>query len=166
VEHQEYGVETEGRIRLAVGRGRVRSDITAEERALSFAVLHLGDHNITGGVREFHDEQQFSELRTKLNDAFIKADTAEVIRILDEQFHRSIFSLSSLFRDEQRRIISIILNDTVASLSGSFPKMYENQAPLMRFLSSLSVPTPDTVRSVAVIALNSQLQRNRSLAGC
>jgi hypothetical protein len=159
VERQEYGVETEGRIRLAVGRGLVRSDITTEELALSFAVLHLGDHNITGGVREFLEEQQFIELRTKLNDAFIKADTAGVIRILDEQFHRNTFSLSSLFRDEQRRIIGIILNDTVASLSGSFRKMYENQAPLIRFLNSLSVPIPDTVRSVAAIALNSQLQQ-------
>jgi hypothetical protein len=159
VERQAYGVETEGRIRLAVGRGRIRSEITTEELALSFAILHLGDHNITGGVREFHDEQRFSELRTKLNDAFMKADTAEVIHILDEQFHRSTFSLSSLFRDEQRRIIGIILKDTVASLSGSFRKMYEDQAPLIRFLNSLAVPVPDTLRSVAAIALNSQLQQ-------
>jgi hypothetical protein len=159
VERQAYGVETEGRARLAVGRGRVRSEITTEEIALSFAVLHLGDHNITGGVREFQDEQRFSELRTKLSDAFMKADTAEVIRILDEQFHRSTFSLSSLFRDEQRRIIGIILNDTVASLAGSIREMYETQAPLIRFLNSLAVPVPDTLRSVAAIALNSRLQQ-------
>jgi Domain of unknown function (DUF3536)/Glycosyl hydrolase family 57 len=160
VERQEYGVETEGRVRLAVGRARIRSDITTEETALSFAVLHLGDHNITGGVREFREEERFQELKNKLNGAFARADTAEVIRILDEQFHRSTFSLSSLFRDEQRRIIGIILGETVASLSGSFRKMYENQAPLIRFLNSLSVPVPDTVRSVAGIALNSQLQQS------
>jgi hypothetical protein len=159
VERQAYGVETQGRLRLAIGRGRIRSEITTEEIALSFAVLHLGDHNITGGVREFQGEQCFSELRTKLNDAFLKADTAEVIRILDEQFQRSTFSLSSLFRDEQRRIIGIILNDTVASLSGSFRKMYESQAALIRFLHSLAVPVPDAVRSVAAIALNSQLEQ-------
>jgi len=159
VERQAYGVETQGRLRLAIGRGRIRSEITTEEIALSFAVLHLGEHNIAGGVREFQGEQCFSELRTKLNDAFLKADTAEVIRILDEQFHRSTFSLSSLFRDEQRRIIGVILNDTVASVSGSFRKMYESQAPLIRFLNSLAVPVPDALRSVAAIALNSQLEQ-------
>ena len=159
VERQEYGVETEGRVRLAVGHGRVRSEITTEELALSCAVLHLGDHNITGGVREYRDEQTFNELRAKLNDAFAKADTAEVIRILDEQFLRRTFSLSSLFRDEQRRIIGIILNETVASLSTSFRNMYESQASLIRFLNSLAVPVPDTVRSVAAIALNSQLRQ-------
>jgi|HubBroStandDraft_2_1064218.scaffolds.fasta_scaffold02184_8 hypothetical protein len=159
VERQAYDVETEGRVRLAIGRGLVRSEITTEEIVLNFAVLHFGDHNITGGVREFLDEQHFSELRSKLNDAFTKADTAAVIRILDEQFHRGTFSLSSLFRDEQRRIIGIILNDTVASVSGDFRKMYENQASLIRFLNSLAVPVPDTLRSVAAIALNSQLQQ-------
>src|ERR1700721_1215233 len=86
VEREQYGVETEGRVRLAVGRGRVRSEITKEETPLSFAVLNLGDHNITGGVGDFHDENQFQELREKLHEAFGRADTASVIRILDEQF--------------------------------------------------------------------------------
>lgn len=160
VERQEYDVETEGRVRLAIGRARVRSEITTAETTLSFGVLHLGDHNITGGVREFHEEQEFHELQNKLKEAFARADTAEVIRILDEQFRLSTFSLSSLFRDEQRRIIGIILSETVASLSGSFRKMYESQAPLIRFLNSLSVPVPETVRSLAGVALNSQLQQS------
>lgn len=160
VERQEYGVETDGRLRLAVGRGKVRSDVTTEETALSFAVVHLGDHNITGGVREFHDAQEFHELQQNLNQSFAKADTTEMIRILDKEFGRSMFSLSSLFRDEQRRIIGIILGDAVTSLSGSFRKMYEDNAPLLRFLHSLSVPVPDAVRSVAGIALNSQLQQS------
>jgi alpha-amylase/alpha-mannosidase (GH57 family) len=159
VERQEYGVETEGRVRLAVGHGRVRSEITKEENALSFAVLHLGDHNITGGVREFNDENRFQELRQKLHEAFGQADTASVIRILDEQFHKSTFSLSSLFRDEQRRIIDFILKDTLGTVSGSFRSMYEHQAPLIRFLNTLSVPVPPAFVSVAAVALNSQLQQ-------
>jgi len=39
VEREQYGVETEGRVRLAVGRGRVRSEITKEQTPISFAVL-------------------------------------------------------------------------------------------------------------------------------
>jgi alpha-amylase/alpha-mannosidase (GH57 family) len=159
VERQQYGVETEGRVRLAVGRGRVRSEITKEETALNFAVLHLGDHNITGGVREFSDENRFQELRNKLHEAFGRADTAAVIRILDEEFRKSTFSLRSLFRDEQRHIIDLILKDTLGTVSGSFRSMYENQAPLMRFLNTLSVPVPPAFVSVAAVALNSQLQQ-------
>jgi hypothetical protein len=159
IEREDYGVETEGRVRLAVGRGRVRSEVTKEENALSFAVLHLGDHNITGGVRDFHDENRFQELRQKLHEAFGRADTASVIRIMDEQFHRSTFSLGSLFRDEQRRIIDLILKDTLGTVSGSFRTMYEHQAPLIRFLNTLAVPVPQAFVSVAAVAINNQLQQ-------
>jgi hypothetical protein len=84
---------------------------------------------------------------------------AEVIRILDEQFNKSTFSLSSLFRDEQRRIVKLILKDTVASVGAAFRGVYENQAALMRFLSGLNVPVPATLLSAATIALNSQLKQ-------
>jgi alpha-amylase/alpha-mannosidase (GH57 family) len=160
VTREEYSVETEGRVRLAVGRARVRSQITTDENTLGFAVLHLGDHNITGGVRPFTDENLFHELREQLKSAFNQADTAGVIRILDEHFHKSTFSIRSLFRDEQRRIINLILQDTLSTATASIRSMYENQAPLLRFLNSLSVPMPDAFLSVAGIALNGQLQQS------
>jgi hypothetical protein len=160
VERLAYAVETEGRIRLATGHVHVTSDITREQADLSFGVLHLGDHNITGGVREFQDENTFQELRESLNAAFARADMTEVIRILDEKFNKSRFSLSSLFRDEQRRIVDLVLKDTVNSVSASFRGVYENQAALMRFLSGLGVPVPPALLSAATIALNSQLQQS------
>jgi hypothetical protein len=142
-----------------MGRARVRSQITTDENMLGFAVLHLGDHNITGGARAFDDENRFHELRDELKNAFDQADTAAVIRILDEHFHKSTFSIRSLFRDEQRRIINLILQDTVSTATASIRGMYENQAPLLRFLNSLSVPIPEAFISVAGVALNGQLQQ-------
>jgi hypothetical protein len=159
VDRLEYGVETEGRMRLGVGRVHVRSDVTREATNLSFGVLHLGEHNITGGVRLSEDENVFHELRSKLNGAFTRADMPEVIRILDEQFNSSRFSLSSLFRDEQRRIVGLILKDTLQSVGASFKGVYENQAALMRFLSGLGIPVPAALNSAATIALNNQLQQ-------
>src|SRR6202034_817978 len=152
-------VETEDGVRLAVGSARVRTLITTDENTLGFAVLHLGDHNITGGVREFQDPNRFHQLRDQLKVAFTQADTAGVIRILDEHFRKSTFSIRSLFRDEQRRIINLILQDALGNATSSIRTMYENQAPLLRFLNSLSVPVPGAFLSVAAIALNGQLQQ-------
>jgi alpha-amylase/alpha-mannosidase (GH57 family) len=159
VAREQYSVETEGKMRLAVGRVRVRSEITVEEKRLEFAVLHLGDHNITGGVREFRDENRFEQLHGQLDGAFAQADTAQVIRIFDEHFGKSTYSIRSLFRDEQRRIIGLILQDTLSAAAASFRGMYENQAALIRFLNSLNVPVPGAFLSVAEIALNGQLQQ-------
>ena len=36
-------------MRLGIGAAHFRSAITQESAALSFAVLHLGDHNVTAG---------------------------------------------------------------------------------------------------------------------
>lgn len=154
----EHNIETEGRVRLGLGRVHVRSDITRDETTLSFGVLHLGDHHIAGGVRESQEENVFHQLRENLGSAFARADMTEVIRILDEEFSKSRFSLSSLFRDEQRRIVSLILKDTMNSIGASFRNVYENQATLMRFLTGLGVPVPPALSSAATIALNSELQ--------
>jgi alpha-amylase/alpha-mannosidase (GH57 family) len=159
VTREEYSVETEGRMRLAVGRAHVKSETTWGERRFGFAVLHLGDHNIMGGVLELGDEAPFYQLRDRLKQAFAQADTAEVIRILDEHFHDSTFSIRSLFRDEQRRIVNLILQDSLSSSTASIRSMYEHQAPLLRFLSALNVPIPGAFQSVAGIALNGQLQQ-------
>ena len=159
VDRRESAVETEGRVRLGVGRLHLRSNITREEADLSFGVLHLGDHNISGGVRDSHDENAFHQLRGRLSAAFGRADMAEVIRILDEEFNKSKFSLSSLFRDEQRRIIGLILKDTLSGVGASFKGVYENQASLMRFLTGLGVPVPPALLSAASISLNDQLQQ-------
>jgi hypothetical protein len=63
-----YAVDTEaretkesGNRKLAVGRVRLRSSVTWEERAVDYAVLHLGDQNITAGVRE-HDGEVASAI--------------------------------------------------------------------------------------------------------
>jgi Domain of unknown function (DUF3536)/Glycosyl hydrolase family 57 len=159
VDRQEYGVETEGRVRLAVGRAHVRSEVTTEDATFCFAVLHLGDHNLAGGVREFREEKDFHELRETLNVAFGQADTAEIIRILDEQFPLNTFTLRSLFRDEQRRILDLILKDTLNSVSSSFGNVYESQAALIRFLNALGVPVPSALLAASTVALNSQLQQ-------
>ncbi len=59
-------------------------------------MLHLGDHNITAGVRA-HDVTANGELHKVLVKAFSEADTAQVIRAMDQIFAGKTFSLKSLF---------------------------------------------------------------------
>jgi alpha-amylase/alpha-mannosidase (GH57 family) len=159
VDREEYGLETEGRVRLAIGRAHVRSEITMEDAEFTFAVHHLGDHSLTGGVRAFRGEAAFQQLRDRLTAAFSRADTAEIIRILDEEFPENTFTLRSLFRDEQRRILDLILKDTLNAVSASLGNVYQNQAALIRFLNALHVPVPPALLAASTVALNSQLKQ-------
>src|ERR1019366_2433482 len=91
VERVRYSVEAEGKIRLASGCARLRSAITEESATLDFSVLHLGDHNVTAGIRSVDNSSD--EDQQKLVAAFAQADTAEVIRLLDQVYGKSTFSL-------------------------------------------------------------------------
>src|ERR1700732_5318856 len=86
VDREQYSLEAEGKLRLATGRARFSSEITRESATMSFGVLHLGDHNVTGGVRHANGPERYEELKARLIECFSKADTAAVIRILDEEF--------------------------------------------------------------------------------
>ena len=157
VERARYSVEAEGKIRLANGCARFRSAITEETAALDFSVLHLGDHNVTAGVRSA--DASSDEDQKKLLAAFAQADTAEVIRLLDQVYGKKVFSLRQLFRDEQRKIASLILNESLNSAAAVYRTVFEGQAPLIRFLNGLEIPVPQALKSAAQIALNNQLEQ-------
>jgi alpha-amylase/alpha-mannosidase (GH57 family) len=159
VDREQYSLEAEGKLRLAMGRARFSSEVTRESATMSFGVLHLGDHNVTGGVRHSNELQGYEELKARLIDCFSKADTAAVIRILDDEFHEHSYSLSSLFRDEQRKIMGLLLNDSLTSAAAAYRNIYENQAPLIRFLNSLNIPVPAAFKAAADVAINSQLRQ-------
>ena len=159
VQREDYAVEVEGKHRLAVGRARFNSEITLESASLVFAVLHFGDHNIAGGVSQFERTEDYDQLKASLVDSFSKADTTQVLQALTERFSNRTFSLRTLFRDEQRKIVDLILKESLATAAAAYRSIYENQAPLIRFLTGLGIPVPAAFQSAAEIALNSQLKQ-------
>ncbi len=156
-DRSRYFVEAEGKLRLATGCAKFQSAITCESASLDFSVLHLGDHNLTAGVQYSNNSSENDQ--KKLVDAFARADTAEVIRLLDQVYGKDTFSLRLLFRDEQRKITSLILNESLNSAAAVYRTVFESQAPLIRFLNGLEIPVPNALKSAAEIALNNQLQQ-------
>ena len=158
VEQQEFARAEAGKTRLVTGRARFTSRITGEASTLGFAVLSLGDHNITGGVREFPEHDAYISAMNGLSGAFSRADTPEVLRLLTASFDHNLYSLRSLFRDDQRRILGIILKSTLAQAEDSLRQQYDQHVPLMRFLADLHVDQPKLFRTLAEYALNRELR--------
>jgi alpha-amylase/alpha-mannosidase (GH57 family) len=161
-----YSVETEdartmraGRTRIGVGKVRLSSDIIRNSQNLIYSTLHFGDHNVHAGVREFAGRKAYERMTSELLHAFSHADLARVIRVMDAGFGNDTWSLKSLFRDEQRRILGLILDSTLENAESEYRQLYENHAPLMRFLTDLRMPLPEALRSTAAYALNSRLRK-------
>ncbi len=103
--------------------------------------------------------EDYDQLKSTLMDSFSKADTTQVLQGLTEKFANNTFSLRTLFRDEQRKIVDVILKESLATAAAAYRSIYENQAPLIRFLNGLGIPVPLAFQSAAQIALNSQLKQ-------
>ncbi len=152
-------VREAGEARLVIGRARIASDITLESEELSYVVLHMGDHNLNAGIRRFQDVATFEAVAAGFRQAFSRADLATVIRYLDRSFEGTTFSLKSLFRDEQRRVLDRILDSSIQEAGETYRHVFEHHAPLMRFLLDLGMPLPPPFRMAADFTLNRDLRR-------
>ncbi|MFL6438011.1 MAG: DUF3536 domain-containing protein [Terriglobales bacterium] len=159
VDPSDYRTFISGKMHLAVGRAEICSVITQETEQFTFAVLHMGDHSLSAGVRKYAGEEPYTATVQELQRAFSRADIPAVIRVLDRNFGGAIYSLKSLFRDEQRRIMDHILESTLREAEASLRAIYEHHAPLMRFLSDVSYPRPKALAIAAEFVINASLRR-------
>ncbi|HXG31383.1 MAG TPA: DUF3536 domain-containing protein [Thermodesulfobacteriota bacterium] len=159
VERKDYRVFETGRARLLIGRAQMTSEVTRESADLTFGVLHLGDHNLNGGVRGFMGDGVYNSTVQELSETFNRADFPEVIRLFDKHFGDSTYSLRSLFRDEQRKVLGLLIKSTLEEAEAIYRQLYERTAPMIRFMSGLGIPTPRVFYSTAEFVLNSGLRR-------
>ncbi|HLK33495.1 MAG TPA: DUF3536 domain-containing protein [Terriglobales bacterium] len=147
-----------GRFRLDLGRARLCSRITQECASFTYGVLHLGDHNVNAGVLPADSELDYAAVVKEISEAFNRADVAESLRLLDKHFHGAHYTLTSLFRDEQRHIVGHLLDSRLAEVESNYRQIYESDAPLLRFLSELHMPQPKVLQITAEFVLNSSLR--------
>jgi len=159
VERLDHRLVTSGKARLSLGRARVRSEITGETESVAFGVLHLGDHNLSGGAVPFPGEAEYAELVAGIEEPFRRADLTETLRSVDRRFGSGVYTLRLLFRDEQQRVLGLILQSVLAGTDAVYRELYEEHAPLMRFLSSHGIGPPRGFRLAAELALNTRLRR-------
>lgn len=156
---EDHHTATAGKPKLATGKVRVTSVITGETAFMSFGVLHLGDHNVNAGVREFQDDEAYSLMQQEIGDAFSQADFPGVIRLLDRHFGVSTYSIKDLFTDEQRKVLDKILEAAMEDIESAYSAVYEHHYPPMRFLAELGYPIPKSFQTAAEFILNGGLRR-------
>ncbi len=163
VTRTEHEVLASGRGRLAIGRARLVSRITAESEEIAYAVLHLGDQNLSAAIKrcdsaDARQRKEFHAFAEAVRLAIRRADLPEVIRLIDRFFGGTTYSLTSLFTDEQHRILRVILDQTLSEMEQSLHTIYEDHASLLHFLAAAGMPTPPALALAAGYALNAKLR--------
>jgi alpha-amylase/alpha-mannosidase (GH57 family) len=177
VHRYAHEVFASGRGKVALGRARVRSHITEQTEDICFAVLHLGDQNLSAAVKPYdpEDETTFEAFSEEVRHSIRRANLPDVIRLIDRFFApkeleaalpgapdapiTTSYSLTSLFADEQHRILRTILNQTLSEMEDSMRNIYEDHASLLHYLTESGMAPPPALALAASFALNASLRR-------
>ena len=148
-----------GGTKLVIGRAKVTSQITRISTSLCFGVLHLGNHSIACGTGEYQGAKKYEDFAKEISDAFAGADFPKTILLLGKHFGTSTYSLNSLFADERRKMLSMIMEPTLREAEAAYSSIYEHHAPLIRFLNASGTPRPPVLSVAAAFCLNAKLRR-------
>lgn len=146
-----------GKQKLAIGQTLIRSEITRQECLIDFAVVHLGDHNLIGGVAQNMNKEDFSAMQEEIKNAFDKSDISETIRLVEKFFFGRSYSLWHLFKDEQRKILDSILASTLNQVEISLRQLNQNHYPVIHAMKQMNIPLPRIFAMSVAIIINTDL---------
>jgi alpha-amylase/alpha-mannosidase (GH57 family) len=135
----------------------IASNITEEKQSFVSAVLYLGDQNLFAALRPDPLDEDFDQVKQKLTEAFDRGDNNEVMRLMNEAFGQKSFSLSHLFKDEQREIVNRLLANTWEEIVTSFRHIYDHNYVLMLTIRNMKMPLPRALAAPAEFILNEDL---------
>jgi len=159
-EHRELHVT--GKTKLALGRVKMVSEITQETEVLSYGILYMGEHNLIGGICKFTSPEAEAAATAEILETYRTADFPQVIRLFDKHFGSPSYTLKSLFKDEQRRILEDIVATAREDLENRFRLITERYAPLMKFLESAGAPLPGGLQVAWDLTLRGEIRKQLS----
>ncbi len=78
---------------------------------------------------------------------------------MDAFFGSHNYTLWHLFKDEQRRVLSQILESSLDDIEDSFRRIYETYGSVLRFLQEVRMPAPAPLARPIELFLNARLQK-------
>src|SRR5207248_8021094 len=101
VRQEDFETYRAGRAKMAIGSITITSLITREEAKFEFAVIHLGETELTGGARAATDAQHYEAKKRDLSEDMRVNGISSVIRVLDGYFEERLLSIRLLCCDDQ-----------------------------------------------------------------
>lgn len=153
--HHENCRRTEAGLQVLITNAvTIESNITLQQYPIELAVLYLGDHHAFAVVRKARERDGFESLCQQMKKAFKRGDTNEVIQIMNTSFEGMSYSLQDLFKDQQRKILEHLLENTREEISSSFSHIYEHNYAIMQMVRNTGMPLPPDLAGPAAFILN------------
>ena len=148
-----------GNFILALGRTTIRSKITFSEKLFNFAVLYLGQQNIIGNISMDMSREVFDEMSEEIIKSFLTPNLGKVIGTMQHYFGEEKYSIWHLFRDEKRKILKQITDQSLQDAEQSFRDIYQDNYQLMTSMASSNIPIPTAFNNAVQFVINRDFQQ-------
>jgi alpha-amylase/alpha-mannosidase (GH57 family) len=145
------------RLKLAAGTASITSAVTQAKLPFNFAVLHAGGHNLRAGICQAH--AGFKSFVEEARLCLSGLEFSDWTRKFDSYFGDDVYSLKSLFHDERERIVSQLVDSTLADIDKLYGEVYEHNTALIGFLRELGMELPPILRVSSEFVLNNEIRR-------
>ena len=151
-----------------MGRLQARSLRTWNEAEARFVVIHYGglDFHAVLCLGSACGPESFESLKARLIQAYKTGSLADVTSLVAREFPGRSHRLDDLFRDEQRRIIGIVLEERFADYERSFALLANQDEEVLGRLGRLNYPIPKPMRAAASTFLDLHLAEAINRLAC
>jgi alpha-amylase/alpha-mannosidase (GH57 family) len=146
-----------GEQKLVMGITRVRSLVTRSEKVFSFAVIHLGKHDLICHLNLDGDKDKFASMQMRLVTAFSEGRLGDLLELMNTYFGPQKYTIWHLFQDEKRKVLDMIAHNSMAELEDSLRRTYNRDYPLVNALSNNEIPIPKAYKTTFEYVLNADL---------
>jgi alpha-amylase/alpha-mannosidase (GH57 family) len=146
-----------GQTILTLGQLKIRSSVTHFERSFYFAALYMGQHHIIGNLSMDMTADSFEQLGKRIKAAFHISNLGEMINIMQEHFGAERFTISNLFYDQKRDIISRLTGKYLDNAGKALEDTYNSNYAMMQILEENKLPLPPNWKTIAGQVLRQRL---------
>lgn len=147
-----------GNYKLSLGRLDIRDKTTSEEYSLQYAVLYMGQHHFIGGYSTAMSTEDHEEMYMRMRQSFRSADIHKIIQQLHEFFGKHTFSFTDLLRDDQDKILSVILEKDLELAGESYKKIYDRTYSTLRLMRSEKLQAPALLEKNIGLVLQTEIR--------
>ncbi|MGC8642749.1 MAG: DUF3536 domain-containing protein, partial [Isosphaeraceae bacterium] len=153
-------IRSRGSGHLAVGRLRTRSRRILTEAEACFVVVHFGGLDFHAVLSQKMEPDAYRAIKVRLLATYRGDSLADVMKLLSSEFPGTTHRLDDLFRDEQRRIIGIVLADRFEDYKRTFSRLADQDEEVLNRLGDLNYPIPKPLRAAASSFIDQHLEEH------
>jgi alpha-amylase/alpha-mannosidase (GH57 family) len=157
IERQQTHRWNLGELRITLGVSQITASLTGEQQKFLYGVILADTQVLTGGISPY--PQHYDMVLQHIEAAVQAQQQDRVIAVMHAEIGTFDYTLRSIFKDEQRIIMTTMLQGVVDDTVRRYHDLYREHVPLMKFLQSMALPLPSELQVAAHVTMHADISQ-------